>query len=417
MPDRGPAIAAGARIGVITTSYPRRPGDAAGGFVAGHVAYLRATGADVEVIAIGDGHHGDGHDDDDHGVTRLDGGGLFYRGGAPEALEGGGATLRALAVSARMTAAIAGRARRWDAVVAHWLAPSALAAALAAGGRPLLAIAHGGDVHLLARTRLLGPALRLLHARGATVGFVSHALRQRALAGLSPALAAALRTTVQPMGVDAATIAAVAALRAARAAAAPGPFTLARPATLLVLARLVPIKSIATAIAALPHLLTPARLLIAGDGPERAALAAAAAPLGARVHLLGQVDTAVRDRLLADADAVLVPSIARPDGREEGTPLAALEALAAGVRVIASATGGLVDLADRGAALVPPGDPRALARAIDRSLAGPPPAPAEVSWRVAGDVLDRAWGRVPRYAPDTIATQGPFAPRSDRPSS
>jgi glycosyltransferase involved in cell wall biosynthesis len=414
VPDRGPAIAAGARIGVITTSYPRRPGDAAGGFVAGHVAYLRATGADVEVIAIGDGHP-ERHDDD-HGVTRLDGGGLFYRGGAPEALEGGGATLRALAVSARMTAAIAGRARRWDAVVAHWLAPSALAAALAAGGRPLLAIAHGGDVHLLARTRLLGPALRLLHARGATVGFVSHALRQRALAGLSPALAAALRTTVQPMGVDATTIATVAALRAARAAAR-GPFTPARPATLLVLARLVPIKSIATAIAALPHLLTPARLLIAGDGPERAALTAAAAPLGARVHLLGQVDTAVRDRLLADADAVLVPSIARPDGREEGTPLAALEALAAGVRVIASATGGLVDLADRGAALVPPGDPRALARAIDRSLAGPPPAPAEVSWRVAGDVLDRAWGRVPRYAPDTIATQGPFAPRSDRPSS
>ena len=39
------------------------------------------------------------------------------------------------------------------------------------------------------------------------------------------------------------------------------------------------------------------------------------------------------------------------------------------------------------------------------------------AFRVAGGVLDRAWGRVPRYAPDTIATQGPFAPRSDRPSS
>lgn len=408
MPERG------ARIGVITTSYPRWPGDAAGGFVAGHVAYLRRSGAEVEVIAIGDG---DGQEHEhEHGVTRVDGRGLFYRGGAPEALEAGAAraAIAALTVSADLLATIARRARRWDAVVAHWLAPSALAAALAAGGRPLLAVAHGGDVHLLARTRLLGPTLRLLHARGATIGFVSEALRRRALAALPAARAATLRTVVQPMGVD---DHATAAIRAARAARTGDAFTTARPATLLVLARLVPIKSIATAIAALPRLATPCRLLIAGDGPERAALTAAAAPLGAQVTLLGQVDAAVRDRLLVDADAVLVPSVARPDGREEGTPLAALEALAAGVRVIASVTGGLVDLARHGAVLVPPGDPGALAAAIDRALAARPPDPAEVGWKFAGDALDRAWHRVPRYAPGTIATQAGVVARSDRPSS
>ena len=408
------------RLGVITTSYPRWAGDAAGGFVAGHVAYLRATGADVEVIAIDD--DGAVREPD---VTRVGGGGLFYRGGAPEAIEAGGrgsreaieagarAALAALTVSARMTAAVARRARQWDAVVAHWLAPSALAALIAAPRKPLLAIAHGGDVHLLARMRLLGPALRLLHARGATVAFVSEAMRARALAALPPHLAATLRTVVQPMGVDDHATEAIRTARAAHPAATT--FTATTPATLLVLARLVPIKSIASAIAALPYLTTPARLLIAGDGPERAALMAAAAPLAHRVRFVGQVDAAGRDRLLAEADAVLVPSAPRPDGREEGTPLAALEALAAGVRVIASATGGLVDLARHGAVLVPPNDVRALAATIDRALAEPPPPAAEVGWTVAGRVLDEAWRRVPRYAPAAHATQARLASRSDRP--
>jgi glycosyltransferase involved in cell wall biosynthesis len=84
--------------------------------------------------------------------------------------------------------------------------------------------------------------------------------------------------------------------------------------------------------------------------------------------------------------------------------------------VIASATGGLVELAARGAVLVPPGDARALAAAIDRSLAGPPPAPAEVGWRVAGRALDDAWGCVSAYAPGAIVTQASLAARSDRPA-
>jgi glycosyltransferase involved in cell wall biosynthesis len=217
------------------------------------------------------------------------------------------------------------------------------------------------------------------------------------------------------MGVDDDALAAIRAARA-RSRTAAAPFTAARPATLVVLARLVPIKSVATAIAALPYLTTPARLLVAGDGPDRAALARAAAPLADRVVFLGALDAGARDRLLADADAVLVPSIALPDGREEGTPLAALEALGAGVRVIASATGGLVELRGRGATLVPPGDPRALADAIDRALARPAPDPCEVGWRVAGRALDDAWRRVRRYAPDTHATQRDASSRSDRPA-
>ncbi|HEX7837950.1 MAG TPA: glycosyltransferase family 4 protein, partial [Kofleriaceae bacterium] len=73
---------------------------------------------------------------------------------------------------------------------------------------------------------------------------------------------------------------------------------------------------------------------------------------------------------LRTASVVVVPSRTTPGGRTEGTPAIALEALAAGVPVIASAVGGLCDLP--GVALVPPEDPRALARAIDHTLAAPP---------------------------------------------
>ena len=67
------------RIGVVTTSYPRWPGDPAGSFVAGHVRALRALGHDVDVIAAGDAAADD--------AIRVRTGGLFYRGGAPELLE------------------------------------------------------------------------------------------------------------------------------------------------------------------------------------------------------------------------------------------------------------------------------------------------------------------------------------------
>jgi glycosyltransferase involved in cell wall biosynthesis len=224
------------------------------------------------------------------------------------------------------------RARYWDLAIAHWLAPSALAALPTRV--PLLAIAHGGDVHTLARLHLLKPVMALLRARGARLSFVSADLR--ALANTPDAL-------VQPMGID---VDHFASLRRAP------------DGSILMLTRLVPIKGIDIAIAATrDH-----RLVIAGDGPDAYAY-------GDNVTFLGAVDAARRDELLRTASVVIIPSRVLPNGRREGTPLVALEALAAGVPVIASRTGGLADLP---VIHVPPDDPHALAAAIDRTLAAPP---------------------------------------------
>lgn len=109
------------------------------------------------------------------------------------------------------------------------------------------------------------------------------------------------------------------------------------------------------------------RVLCAGDGSLRDALPARAAALGLgdAVRFLGAVDD-VAD-LLAAADAFLMPS------HHEGLGVAALEAMAAGLPVVASRVGGLPEAVVDGETglLVPPADPAALAAAITRLAADP----------------------------------------------
>jgi len=96
--------------------------------------------------------------------------------------------------------------------------------------------------------------------------------------------------------------------------------------------RLVPYKRIDVLAAAFARL--PGReLVIVGEGPERARIAAAAGP---NVRLVGQVDDAERDAILRDARAFLFAA-------EEDFGIAPLEAQAAGVPVIAYGRGGATE--------------------------------------------------------------------------
>lgn len=99
---------------------------------------------------------------------------------------------------------------------------------------------------------------------------------------------------------------------------------------------------------------------IVGDGPRRQALEALvhARGLPATVRFLGHRDDV--PALLSEADVFVLPS------RSEAFPNGVIEAMAAGLPVVASAVGGLLDLIEHGRTglLVPPGESGPLAAAV-----------------------------------------------------
>jgi glycosyltransferase involved in cell wall biosynthesis len=110
-------------------------------------------------------------------------------------------------------------------------------------------------------------------------------------------------------------------------------------------------------------------LRIAGRGSSLDRIKAMINGLGIsnNVRLLGAVTDSERNELLSTAAVQLMPS------RFEGFGLAAAEAMAAGVPLVAAAVGSLPEVVDapRGGVLVPSGDPAALARETERLLDDP----------------------------------------------
>jgi glycosyltransferase involved in cell wall biosynthesis len=107
------------------------------------------------------------------------------------------------------------------------------------------------------------------------------------------------------------------------------------------------------------------RLVIVGEGEMRASVAAAARDLGDRVVMTGfRADVMA---LLDAADVCLHPS------RREALPSTIIEAMAAGVPVIATDTGGIPELlkADQGSLIPAPPEPEALAQAMHELLSEP----------------------------------------------
>lgn len=130
--------------------------------------------------------------------------------------------------------------------------------------------------------------------------------------------------------------------------------------------RLDGVKGYETLLDALASL-TDAHLLLVGDGPERAALEDRARRIGIsdRLSITGWV--AEPRALLSSLDVFVLPS------RLESFPLSIVEAMLAGLPVVATDVGSVAEAVVEGETglLVPPGDAVALAAAI-RSLADDP---------------------------------------------
>jgi len=148
--------------------------------------------------------------------------------------------------------------------------------------------------------------------------------------------------------------------------------------------RLVPIKRVDLVLRATAEARrrgAPLRLLVAGDGELRPGLELLAAQLGLRdaVSFLGYVPDA--SAVAAAADLAILAS------DNEGTPVALIEAAAAGRPAVATAVGGVPEVVVPGAGLlVPRGDHAALAGALAR-CAGDPSLRAKLGARAREHVL------------------------------
>ncbi|HVJ21992.1 MAG TPA: glycosyltransferase family 4 protein [Polyangiaceae bacterium] len=305
------------RIAVLTTSYPRSPGDPAGHFVQAETRALCRAGHDVWVIAPGE--HGSVVTGSPNLVWLASGSAFGWPGVAARLREN---PLRALGVAAYFAAAGRELYERgpFDRIVAHWLVPSGFPLALAAPGKgELEVVAHGSDVRLLLKApRLARFALQRLLARGATLRCVSQELAD-ALVRLEPR--AAPSTRVEACALDVPPI----ERARARAELAAGDDPL-----LVYAARLVDGKRPEAALRS-AALLPFARCVVIGDGPRRAALERQFPS----AEFLGTVDRDVCLRWLAAADLVLSASTA------EGAPSVVREARTLGTTVVARSAGDL----------------------------------------------------------------------------
>jgi glycosyltransferase involved in cell wall biosynthesis len=231
---------------------------------------------------------------------------------------------------------------------AHYLWPDGVAAAQLAAelGVPFTLTARGSDLNVVANDRTIARRITSAAAGAAGCWAVSRALADRfaAVTGLP-------RERIEEVqnGVD------LERFRPGDAAAARAELGLPAHARLLLgVGRLVPGKGFDLAAQALRQLPADVQLVLVGDGPERATLAATG---GARVHLLGALPPERVAIAYRAADLLVLPS------EREGWPNVVTEALASGLRVVATRVGGIPEiLGDREpvdaqlGALVPPRD-------------------------------------------------------------
>jgi glycosyltransferase involved in cell wall biosynthesis len=266
---------------------------------------------------------------------------------------------RAMAAGARgVVAALAARQR--IVLDAHYLWPDGVAAGLLARelGVPFTLTARGSDLNVLADDPVIAAAIAEAAQRAFACCAVSGALCDRfaAVARLPRA-----RITEVRNGVDVERFAPGDAAAARRELGLP-----ATGAIVLGVGRLVAAKGFAVAAAAVARLGGEAELVLVGDGPDRAAIGAA----HGGTRLLGPLPPERVALAYRAADVLVLPS------EREGWPNVVTEALASGLRVVATPVGGIPEMLGEPVpewlgALVPPRDVEALAAALRSCLARP----------------------------------------------
>jgi glycosyltransferase involved in cell wall biosynthesis len=428
---------------MLTTSYPKYPGETTAPFIEEIAAGLARRGHSVHVVApfhrdvrrapIERGVHLHffryspwralnvwGYAEALRADVGLRGRALLA---APLALGAGTlALLRVTQVASRKSqvasfdpAACDLRPATFDLIQAHWVLPNGPPAALAARlrGLPLVISLHGSDVYLAERAAPLSLAAAGALRAAAAVTTCSGDLRERALRlGARPGC-----VDVVPYGVD------PQAFQPDPAAGDRVRADLGLPpgAPLIVtVSRLVYKKGLTYLLEAFPRVLErhpEAALVIGGYGDLREELERRAGELGVagRVRFPGQLARGRAACYISAADVYVVPSIRDQGGNVDGLPNALLEGMGAARPIVASRVAGIPEVIVDGehGLLTPERDPGALAAAItrlldDRALAQRLGAAArrrvldELTWDATAERFEAVYRRVVLHPSDVM---------------
>ena len=390
-------------ITMVTSSYPRFPGDSIATFMSPIATGVASRGHSVHVVAP---WHPRWRREASEGDVHFH----LYRYAPVRCLNtfGYAAALRAdvrLRYSAMAVAPLAlvagwrcarrvARNTRSSIVHAHWVIPGGVTGAAAAGRLPLVISLHGSDVFVAERHRLARQAARAAFGRAAWITACSADLRDRAVRLGAPPR----RITVVPYGVDTEQFKPNQRARTESRAR----LGIEDDVPLLVaFGRLVEKKGFAyliDAAAALKREYPALRVVIAGEGDLEGALRERAGSAGVadRVQLIGVIPQHAVPALLAAADVAVAPSIHDEAGNVDGLPNAVMEIMASGTPLVATRAGGIAAVATDGetARLVPERSASALADAI-AALLRQPSLGVQIGLRARQTVCrEYSWSRV-----------------------
>lgn len=244
------------------------------------------------------------------------------------------------------------RRKQYDVVHAHWIIPQGVLQSCF--HMPYLVTGHGGDVTGLNQGIFKNMKRHCLRKAGVVTAVSPQA--KKVLEGICPGK----EITVLSMGCNTSDFSADYRQE--------NMFDQGKRPVVLFVGRLAEIKGINFLIDAIKQV--EAKLVIVGDGPCKQSLMKQAEPLGDKVLFLGAKTHAELAPIYASADIFAAPSIKMKDGAVEGMPLVFLEAMASGLPVVATNSGGIPYLIQDGenGLLVPPAEVQPLADALNRLL-------------------------------------------------